>query len=81
MAGRPSRTYLTSVRTDAAHLAASFYNEFVPDLGQLWSLTNFFEQVLLNGTEATEAKFAPKVAEPAPAKLAVVRNITMTPNA
>lgn len=67
-----SRAYLTTVRTDALHLAASFYNDFVPDIGQLWSLANFFEEVMLHGTEATADKFAPKQT---PAKLAVVRNV------
>ena len=54
-----SRKDLLTVRTDALHLAASFYNEFVPELSELWKLASFFEAFMTEGGEALREQYAP----------------------
>lgn len=55
-----SSAILRTIRIDAAHLAASFFMDDPPDLARLWTLTRFFEQHLLHGTDGTRDEFGPK---------------------
>ena len=69
-----SRKDLLSVRTDACHLAASFYSEYTPAIPELWKLANFFERALLEGTEALRGEFAEPAAKPNAAVLKLAKN-------
>jgi hypothetical protein len=59
MAGAVALRVRVSISTNAAHIASSHFAEnYVPPLHELWALTNFYESVILHGTEATREKFA-----------------------
>lgn len=73
MARNLALTALVSIRTDAAHLAASHFTEnYVPPLHELWALANFYERILTQGTEAMRSEYS-KPAEERKAALSVVK--------